>query len=59
MNEQKKEQPKRHYLVTDAQGVERLVEATSPATAVQQVYATHVKVASTADVVRLLTAAKE
>lgn len=59
MNEPKKEAPVRRYVVVDATGKERLIKATSPATAVQAVYATQVRVASGDDIERLLTAAKE
>lgn len=59
MNDPKKEVPVRRYVVVDAAGRERLIKATSPATAVQQVYDTKVRVASGDDIERLLMAAKE
>lgn len=46
----------RRYVVVDATGKERLIKATSPATAVQAVYSTQVRVASGDDIERLLTA---
>lgn len=47
--------PTRRYVVVDSEGQERLVKATSPAAAVQQVYETKVRVASGDDIERLLT----
>lgn len=60
MNDTTKKEPAvRRYVVKDANNIERLVKAASPATAVQQVYETKVRVASGDDIERLLTQALE